>query len=102
MVPFFCAILFLLTQKGEIKKGQFLVGFALETNDELKNALVKLERKNLDAIVLNSLNDKGAGFGGNTNKVKLISSDNNIDELPLQTKNEVAQDILNKIIQLQS
>lgn len=93
----------ILKSLGDVKKtGQFLVGFALETQNELENALIKLQKKNLDLIVLNSLNDKGAGFGGNTNKVKLISSDNNIDELPLQTKNEVAQDILNKIIQLQS
>lgn len=91
----------ILRSLGLVKKeGQFLVGFALETQNELENALVKLTEKNLDLIVLNSLNDSGAGFGGDTNLVKLITPDNIIDELPLQSKTEVAKQIIAKINQL--
>lgn len=91
----------ILKSLGQVKKeGQFLVGFALETQNELKNALVKLTEKNLDLIVLNSLNDSGAGFGGDTNLVKLITPNNIIDELPLQSKTEVAKQIIAKINQL--
>lgn len=88
----------ILASLGEIKKGQFLVGFALETNDELKNALVKLERKNLDAIVLNSLNDKGAGFATDTNKITFIDKNQQQKAFGLKTKEEVAKDILHEII----
>ncbi|MBS9767038.1 MAG: bifunctional phosphopantothenoylcysteine decarboxylase/phosphopantothenate--cysteine ligase CoaBC [Flavobacteriaceae bacterium] len=88
----------ILASLGAIKKKQFLVGFALETNNELENALGKLERKNLDMIVLNSLNDKGAGFEKNTNKVTIIDSSKNISEFPLKTKTEVASDIFTNII----
>ncbi|MBC3759766.1 bifunctional phosphopantothenoylcysteine decarboxylase/phosphopantothenate--cysteine ligase CoaBC [Hyunsoonleella sp. SJ7] len=88
----------ILASLGEIKKGQFLVGFALETNNELENAKQKLKRKNLDLIVLNSLNDKGAGFKGDTNKVTFIDTKNGITEFQLKSKAEVALDLLNEII----
>lgn len=78
------------------KEGQMLVGFALETNNEEEHAREKLARKNLDFIVLNSLNDKGAGFSYDTNKVTFISSDE-IKTFPLKNKKEVAQDIVNKL-----
>lgn len=85
---------------GKIKKSsQFMVGFALETQNEEQNAIEKLHSKNLDLIVLNSLNDKGAGFAHNTNKIKIISrADNHIQEYSLKTKQEVAQDIIDAII----
>lgn len=88
----------ILASLGDIKKQQYLVGFALETNNELKNAKGKLKRKNLNLIVLNSLNDKGAGFQTDTNKVTLIDNKNNIIEFQLKSKSEVALDLLNKII----
>ncbi|MFD2726431.1 bifunctional phosphopantothenoylcysteine decarboxylase/phosphopantothenate--cysteine ligase CoaBC [Hyunsoonleella rubra] len=88
----------ILASLGKIKKGQFLVGFALETNNELENAKQKLKRKNLDLIVLNSLNDKGAGFKGDTNKVTFIDTKNVITEFQLKSKAEVAKDLLNEII----
>jgi phosphopantothenoylcysteine decarboxylase/phosphopantothenate--cysteine ligase len=88
----------ILASLGEIKEHQFLVGFALETNNELEHAIGKLERKNLDAIVLNSLKDKGAGFATNTNKVTFI--DKNQEKVPfeLKSKAEVADDILGEIL----
>lgn len=79
------------TQK---KPGQLLVGFALETQNELENARKKLKKKNFDLIVLNSLQDKGAGFGHDTNKATLIDREENVNELPLKSKKELAQDIL--------
>ncbi len=83
---------------GKIKKnGQMLIGFALETDDEEKNAAGKLIKKNLDFIVLNSLQDKGAGFGHDTNKISILFKDNNIKKFELKTKQEVAKDILNEI-----
>lgn len=83
---------------GSMKsENQILVGFALETNNEIENAISKLERKNLDLIVLNSLNDPGAGFGADTNLVTIIDRSNNIDKFELKSKTEVAKDILNKI-----
>lgn len=82
---------------GAIKRpDQRMVGFALETNDEFSNAQDKLERKNLDFIVLNSLRDEGAGFGYDTNKVTLIDR-NGSDELPLQSKKDVAKAIVSKL-----
>lgn len=89
----------ILASLGAIKKDQFLVGFALETENELENAKSKLTRKNLDAIVLNSLNDKGAGFATNTNKVTFIDSNQKVTPFELKSKDEVAKDILNEIIQ---
>jgi phosphopantothenoylcysteine decarboxylase/phosphopantothenate--cysteine ligase len=82
---------------GKMKKeGQILAGFALETNDEKANAHLKLEKKNLDFIVLNSLNDKGAGFRCDTNKITIISADGET-EFPLKPKSEVAKDIVDKL-----
>jgi phosphopantothenoylcysteine decarboxylase/phosphopantothenate--cysteine ligase len=88
----------ILGSLGEIKKQQYLVGFALETNNELEHAKGKLKRKNLNLIVLNSLNDKGAGFKTDTNKVTFIDDKDNIYEFQLKSKAEVASDLLNKII----
>ncbi|WP_027878753.1 bifunctional phosphopantothenoylcysteine decarboxylase/phosphopantothenate--cysteine ligase CoaBC [Mesoflavibacter zeaxanthinifaciens] len=87
-----------LASLGQIKEQQFLVGFALETNNELENAKSKLKRKNLDLIVLNSLKDKGAGFKSDTNKVTLIDKNETINTFELKSKTEVAKDILNTII----
>ena len=88
----------ILASLGRIKKEQFLVGFALETNNELANALAKLEQKNLDAIVLNSLKDKGAGFATDTNKVTFIDKDTHQVAFELKSKPEVAIDIMNEIL----
>lgn len=86
---------------GQLKtKEQLLVGFALETNNELNNARQKLEKKNLDFIVLNSLKDEGAGFGVDTNKITIIEKDNKISTFELKTKKEVAADIVEKMIEL--
>lgn len=80
---------------GSMKKAkQILVGFALETNDELNNAIGKIERKNLDFIVLNSLKDAGAGFGVDTNKVTIVHRNNKIQNFELKSKGEVAKDIV--------
>jgi len=81
-------------------KSQIVVGFALESNNELENATEKLFRKNLDFIVLNSLKDSGAGFGYNTNKITIIDRYNNIDKFELKSKEEAAKDILNKIVSM--
>lgn len=88
----------ILGSLGEIKNKQYLVGFALETHNELENAKGKLKRKHLNLIVLNSLNDKGAGFKGDTNKVTFIDDQDNITAFELKSKSEVAVDLLNKII----
>lgn len=80
------------------KKGQLLIGFALETNNEVENAKGKLERKNFDFIVLNSLQDKGAGFQHNTNKITIVGQNNKIKEFELKTKVEVAVDIVEEIV----
>jgi phosphopantothenoylcysteine decarboxylase/phosphopantothenate--cysteine ligase len=88
----------ILAELGKMKKStQFLTGFALETDNEMENAKSKLIRKNLDLIVLNSLKDKGAGFGVTTNKVTFISKKGDISELPLMSKSEVAENLVNKI-----
>ena len=80
---------------GFIKKtNQVLVGFALETDNEEENAISKLDRKNLDFIVLNSLNDSGAGFAHNTNKIRIINKDGYRFDFPLKSKKEVAEDII--------
>lgn len=83
------------------KEKQLLVGFALETNDEESNALLKLKKKNLDMIVLNSLNDQGAGFGGNTNLVTIIDRNEKGCRYPLKSKQEVAKDIVDHIARLE-
>ncbi|MGA9213673.1 bifunctional phosphopantothenoylcysteine decarboxylase/phosphopantothenate--cysteine ligase CoaBC [Kaistella sp.] len=84
----------ILKTMGERKTKQFLVGFALETQNEEENAKEKLQKKNLDMIVLNSLRDSGAGFKGVTNKIKIIT-ELSLTEFPLKSKDEVAKDILN-------
>ena len=87
----------ILASVGKIKENQFLVGFALETDNEVNNAKGKLNRKNLDLIVLNSLQDKGAGFKSDTNKVTLIDKEENMISYELKSKKEVAEDIFNEI-----
>ncbi len=89
----------ILQSLGAIKQHQFLIGFALETENEMENAKAKIHKKNLDLIVLNSLNDEGAGFGKSTNKITFIDKLFVVESLPLQSKEKVAQDILNKVIQ---
>jgi len=88
----------ILASIGALKSHQLLVGFALETNDEVANAIKKLKSKNLDLIVLNSLNDKGAGFGGKSNKVTLIDKNLVQTEFPLKSKADVAKDIMNELL----
>ena len=88
----------ILFELGKIKSKQFLVGFALENNQELINAKTKMKKKNLDLIVLNSLNDKGAGFGHDTNKVSVINNSNEVFNYDLKSKSEVAEDIFKHII----
>jgi phosphopantothenoylcysteine decarboxylase/phosphopantothenate--cysteine ligase len=83
---------------GENKKvNQKLIGFALETENEQANAVGKLERKNLDIIVLNSLKDKGAGFQHDSNKVTIIDRNNKVTSFELKSKQDVAIDILDTI-----
>ena len=85
---------------GKIKrKDQVLVGFALETNDEEQNALAKLKKKNLDFIVLNSLNDNGSGFKHDTNKIKIYDKNGTVLTFDLKQKSEVAVDVVNKLIE---
>ncbi|MCH3885638.1 bifunctional phosphopantothenoylcysteine decarboxylase/phosphopantothenate--cysteine ligase CoaBC [Tenacibaculum aquimarinum] len=88
----------ILKSLGEIKTNQFLVGFALETNNEVENAKKKIKSKNLDLIVLNSLQDKGAGFAGDTNKITIIDADFSQQVFELKSKKEVSKDIINEII----
>ena len=84
---------------GKLKKnGQLIVGFALETENEKANAVKKIDAKNFDLIVLNSLNDVGAGFGHDTNKISIIDRKNGVKEFNLKTKKEVARDIVKAII----
>lgn len=84
---------------NEKKENQLLVGFALETEDEFENANKKLIKKKLDFIVLNSLNDKGAGFATTTNKITILDKNNNTKAFELKAKDEVAVDILNYLIE---
>ena len=88
----------ILASLGSIKENQFLIGFALETENEIENAKLKIQKKNLDLIVLNSLQDKGAGFGSLTNKVTFIDKYFKVEPMELKSKEAVADDILNKII----
>ena len=88
----------ILLSLGEAKKEQFLIGFALETENEIENAKAKIQKKNLDLIVLNSLQDEGAGFQKMTNKVTFIDKDFKIEPMELKSKEAVADDILNKVI----
>ncbi|MDM1046575.1 bifunctional phosphopantothenoylcysteine decarboxylase/phosphopantothenate--cysteine ligase CoaBC [Myroides sp. 1354] len=89
----------ILASLGAIKKQQYLIGFALETENEVEHAKQKITKKNLDLIVLNSLNDTGAGFGKPTNKVTFIDRNFVVQPMELKSKEAVAQDIVNKIIQ---
>ncbi|MCF4100933.1 bifunctional phosphopantothenoylcysteine decarboxylase/phosphopantothenate--cysteine ligase CoaBC [Gillisia sp. M10.2A] len=89
----------ILGSLGKIKKHQKLIGFALETNNELEHAKGKLERKNLDFIVLNSMNDKGAGFKKDTNKISIITKED-VMSYGLKPKSDVAVDILHEVINL--
>lgn len=89
----------LKTLGGLKKKNQVVVGFALETNNEKENALNKLETKNADMIVLNSLRDAGAGFGHDTNKITIFDKTGNMYPFEMKSKNEVARDIVDTIIQ---
>lgn len=88
----------ILASLGKIKENQKLIGFALETQNEVQNAITKIRNKNLDAIVLNSLNDEGAGFGTETNKILLITQQEEVFYFDLKTKKELAFDILDFII----
>ena len=88
----------ILESLGKIKENQFLIGFALETENETENAILKIQKKNLDLIVLNSLNDLGAGFGKPTNKVTFIDRKFNIEPKELKSKEAVAIDIVHKIV----
>jgi phosphopantothenoylcysteine decarboxylase/phosphopantothenate--cysteine ligase len=86
---------------GRLKnKNQFLVGFALETNDEIENASSKLKMKNLDMIVLNSLREEGAGFGFDTNKVSILTRKGQVFDYSLKSKKEVAVDIVDRMLEL--
>lgn len=89
----------ILASLGKLKTTQKLIGFALETENEVENAQLKLQKKNLDAIVLNSLRDKGAGFGTDTNKITFITAQQ-LEEFPLKHKEAVAKDILQKCMSL--
>jgi phosphopantothenoylcysteine decarboxylase / phosphopantothenate---cysteine ligase len=88
----------ILASLGEIKKNQFLIGFALETENEIENAKLKIQKKNLDLIILNSLQDEGAGFGKSTNKITFIDKNFVVEPMELKSKEAVADDILNKVI----
>ena len=90
----------ILFELGQNKKNQILVGFALENNNELSHAKNKLEKKNLDLIVLNSLNDEGAGFGYDTNKITVIDHAGKVTPYKLKKKDEVADDVFKHIIEL--
>ena len=86
---------------GKLKRpGQIIVGFALETNDELKHAGEKLVKKNFDFIVLNSLRDAGAGFNFDTNKITILHRDNKRKDFELKSKTAVAEDIVNEVLTL--
>jgi len=89
----------ILKSLGEQKQHQLLVGFALETDNEEANAKLKMEKKNLDFIVLNSLRDKGAGFSTDTNRITILDKHNNILNFELKSKQKVALDILHKVIE---
>ncbi len=88
----------ILASLGQVKQKQFLIGFALETENEIENAKLKIQKKNLDLIVLNSLQDDGAGFGKSTNKITFIDKNFSIEPMELKSKELVAIDIINKVV----
>ncbi len=86
---------------GRLKKtNQLLVGFALESQNEMENAFSKLKKKNLDMIVLNSLREEGAGFGFDTNKITILTRDEQIYNYGLKSKQEVAADIVDRMVEI--
>ena len=87
----------ILAALGAEKKHQFLIGFALETENEIENAKSKIQKKNLDLIVLNSLQDEGAGFGKSTNKITFIDKNFTVEPMELKSKTAVAVDIMDKV-----
>lgn len=87
----------ILASLGASKEQQFLIGFALETENEIDNAKIKIQKKNLDLIVLNSLQDEGAGFGKSTNKITFIDKNFAVEPMDLKTKTAVAIDIIDKV-----
>lgn len=83
---------------GKVKSAkQLSIGFALETNDEVKHAVGKLNKKNFDMVILNSMNDSQAGFGFDTNKISIIKKDLSQTDYPLKNKSSVAEDIVHEI-----
>lgn len=92
----------ILFELGKIKKNQLLIGFALETENEFDNASKKLVKKNLDAIVLNSLKVEGAGFGNTTNKVEFVTANAVKKSIPLKDKRDVAKDIWTEILKIKN
>lgn len=87
----------ILASLGACKKNKFLIGFALETQNEIENAKIKIQKKNLDLIVLNSLRDEGAGFGKSTNKITFIDKNFAVEPMDLKSKTAVAIDIIDKV-----
>jgi len=87
----------ILFELGKIKTNQFLVGFALETENVLENAKAKLKKKNLDLIIVNTIDQNGQGFGYDTNKIAIVEKDNKIYNFELKQKKELAEDICNVI-----
>jgi phosphopantothenoylcysteine decarboxylase/phosphopantothenate--cysteine ligase len=81
-------------------KGQLLVGFALETDKEVENAFSKLKKKNLDLVVMNSMQDEGAGFGNDTNRVSMIDGSGKVEKFDLKPKDQVASDLVNQVIKM--
>jgi phosphopantothenoylcysteine decarboxylase/phosphopantothenate--cysteine ligase len=76
------------------------VGFALETDNELEHARSKLKKKNLDLVVLNSMQDEGAGFGTDTNRVTMIDRSGNLEKFEMKPKNQVASDLVRRVIKM--
>lgn len=91
----------ILATIGRMKQtSQLVIGFALENNNELENAVTKLNNKNADAIILNTLNDEGAGFQYETNQIKFIQKNGVIFEFPLKSKKEIAKDIASCVLKM--
>ena len=90
----------ILYELGQKKGSKVLVGFAAETNDLLENARVKIQKKNLDFVIANDVTKEGAGFGTDTNIVKIINRDGAIEEIPKMSKKEIARLVIDKVIRL--